>query len=335
MSDQLKTTFHRRELKTPAVAFSDPLLGRSYFQEALTSGHCEGFFSLSEHFQSQSHYAFCGISSLSMALNTLLIDPGRVYSGVWRWFDDSMLNCCEPLDIVRQKGIVLAKLACLARCNGATVDLCYASQIKYDRFKQDLIACTSTTCGKMRPIMIASYSRPVFNQTGSGHFSPIGAYAPESEMVLIMDVARFKYPPHWVPLRLLWESINSIDADADAGGNSRGYLLLTAGDQIRSEFEKLCLCPGFEGECAVKDGDGDGDGCRDDVGGGDDGGDGGGGGGDSHKLEGDSIGKDEGAVGSVVTRLQALVNHSCSDCSGGCCGSGRGSAVGVKAMASV
>jgi hypothetical protein len=24
-------------------------------------------------------------------------------------------------------------------------------------------------------------------------------------MVLIMDVARFKHPPHWVPLPLLWE----------------------------------------------------------------------------------------------------------------------------------
>ena len=58
-----------------------------------------------------------------------------------------------------------------------------------------------------RVVMILSYSRKVLNQTGSGHFSPAGAYDPTSDMVLIMDVARFKYPPHWVPLSLLYSSM--------------------------------------------------------------------------------------------------------------------------------
>ena len=30
------------------------------------------------------------------------------------------------------------------------------------------------------------------NQTGDGHFSPIGGYDPENDLLLIMDVARFK-----------------------------------------------------------------------------------------------------------------------------------------------
>lgn len=57
------------------------------------------------------HPAFCGIGSLTMALNALLLDPNRVWQGVWRWFDESMLDCCEPLDVVRLKGIILPKLA--------------------------------------------------------------------------------------------------------------------------------------------------------------------------------------------------------------------------------
>ena len=36
-------------------------------------------------------------------------------------------------------------------------------------------------------------------QTGDGHFSPIGGYDAASDQVLLLDVARFKYPPHWVP----------------------------------------------------------------------------------------------------------------------------------------
>ena len=92
----VKKTFHRRELKAPCVDFSDPKDGRKYFLDALKHDYLEGYFPLSTQFQSQSHYAYCGISSLSMSLNTLLIDPNRIYSGVWRWWDDSMLNCCDP-----------------------------------------------------------------------------------------------------------------------------------------------------------------------------------------------------------------------------------------------
>jgi hypothetical protein len=32
-------------------------------------------------------------------LNALAIDPGRTWKGPWRWFDESMLDCCEPLEV--------------------------------------------------------------------------------------------------------------------------------------------------------------------------------------------------------------------------------------------
>ena len=177
-------------MKSPAIAFSNQKEGRLYFTEALSNGHCEGYFPLAEQFQSQSHYAYCGISSLSMCLNAMLIDPGRIYSGVWRWFDDSMLSCCEPLDKIQEVGITLNKLACLARCNGAVCDLIYAQDIKFEQFKSDLIKACTETCGMNRPILIASYSRKELNQTGSGHFSPLAAFAVKSNMVLILDVER-------------------------------------------------------------------------------------------------------------------------------------------------
>ena len=60
-----------------------------------------------------------------------------------------------------------------------------------------------------------------FLQTGTGHFSPIGGYHAGRDMALILDVARFKYPPHWVPLSNLWEGMNIID---DTTGQHRGYV---------------------------------------------------------------------------------------------------------------
>ena len=126
----MKKSFHRRELKEPGIAFSS-LRGRELFTEAVTAGYGEAYFSLAEQFQTQSHYAYCGITSLSMCLNTMLIDPGRVWQGVWRWFDDSLLDCCEPLEIVQQKGITMDKLACLAKCNGAHSKINHASDTRH------------------------------------------------------------------------------------------------------------------------------------------------------------------------------------------------------------
>uniref|UniRef100_A0ACD5VB30 Uncharacterized protein n=1 Tax=Avena sativa TaxID=4498 RepID=A0ACD5VB30_AVESA len=43
-------------------------------------------------------------------------------------------------------------------------------------------------------------------------------------MALILDVARFKYPPHWVPLTLLWEAMNTTD---ESTGLLRGFMLVS------------------------------------------------------------------------------------------------------------
>ena len=72
-------------------------------------------------------------------------------------------------------------------------------------------------------VLVASYNRSVLGQTGEGHFSPVAGLAPSSDMVLVLDTARFKYPPHWVPTPLLWEAMADINP---WNGKSRGYVSL-------------------------------------------------------------------------------------------------------------
>jgi hypothetical protein len=72
--------------------------------------------------------------------------------------------------------------------------------------------------------IITSYHRWPFGQTGSGHFSPIGGYHAEQNMVFILDVACFKYPPNWVPSQLLWEAMNMTD---DSTRLLRGFMLIS------------------------------------------------------------------------------------------------------------
>jgi hypothetical protein len=71
--------------------------------------------------------------------------------------------------------------------------------------------------------MAVNYDRRVLNQSGTGHFSPIGAYESTRDLVLILDVARFKYPPHWVPLDNLLNAMRSVDP---ATKQPRGFIVM-------------------------------------------------------------------------------------------------------------
>ena len=72
--------------------------------------------------------------------------------------------------------------------------------------------------------LVVSYDRKVVGQTGSGHFSPVAAYDEASDTALILDTARFKYGPHWIPLQLLFDALQPTDPDTS---KSRGFVLLS------------------------------------------------------------------------------------------------------------
>ncbi|KAM7257888.1 hypothetical protein ACFE04_013629 [Oxalis oulophora] len=80
--------------------------------------------------------------------------------GPWRWFDESMLDCCEPLEKVKAEGISFGKLVCLAHCAGAKVEAFRTNHTTLEDFRNQLIACvTSDTCH-----VISSYHRGIFKQ---------------------------------------------------------------------------------------------------------------------------------------------------------------------------
>ncbi|KAK9824887.1 hypothetical protein WJX74_003355 [Apatococcus lobatus] len=202
----------------PAVPFSSAE-GRAIFKDALAEGSLEGFFELIEQFSTQDEPAFCGLSSIAMVLNALAIDPRRRWKGVWRWFHEYMLDCCRPIAQIKHDGINLSQAACLARCNGAIVDMWRHGEEDEEAFRERVHASCSSTSQHM----IVSYSRRGLSQTGDGHFSPVGGYHAEQDLVLVLDTARFKYPPHWVPLSLLYAAMAAVDAST---GSVRGYLVL-------------------------------------------------------------------------------------------------------------
>ncbi|KAJ3339184.1 hypothetical protein HDU91_001061, partial [Kappamyces sp. JEL0680] len=190
------------------------------------------YFLLSSQFLTQAEPAYCGLSSLTMVLNALGVDPLRQWKGVWRWYDETMLDCCRPLELVKHDGITLSEFVCLAKCNGLEAKLRLAETTDHSEFVADLeLACSSE-----QHIMVVSYSRATLGQSGDGHFSPIGGLNQPQNKVLVLDVARFKYPTYWVDRELLWESMFPNDA---ATGRSRGYVLLSKPSTCRHAYSQL------------------------------------------------------------------------------------------------
>jgi len=185
-----------------------------------------------------------------MVLNSLAVDPRIIWKGGWRWYEDSMLNCTIDMESVKATGISLPTFMCLANCQGLQSERYLASESSVEEFRAAVkevciervdnfdpslpliedeaeSGCSSKCCDKeqdSRKFLVVTYNRGTLNQTGSGHFSPIAAYDPISDKVLILDTARFKYGPHWVSLPLMFDAMIPCDPSTS---QSRGYILLS------------------------------------------------------------------------------------------------------------
>lgn len=203
------------------------------FARGLGDGTHEGYFPLAEQFMTQSSPPYCALTTLAMMLNSLNIDPNQRWQGGWRWFNEDMLlgNCCKPRSEVDQDGMTMDEFAGIARCHGASVQCTRASEVDVDTFRQHVIEAVSTP---RPPLMAVSFARAPLGQTGDGHFSPIAGYDAQSDHVLVLDVARFKYPPWYAPLPLFFESMLPFDP---ATGRSRGYMHVAPSSHLVTSTE--------------------------------------------------------------------------------------------------
>ncbi len=214
-------SLHGRPLPPELVALASTA-GQAWFAEALAAGTMASYFAVAEQVQTQADPAYCGLTSMAVALNSLGIDPGpgRTWKGPWRWFSEELVACCLSLERVRAEGVTLDQVAMLGRCNGAVIDLKHADAFTVDELRTDVLAVAR---GERDARLLAAYGRGALGQTGDGHMSPLGGYHAGRDAVLVLDVARFKYPAHWVPLPALHQAMTTPDVIT---GRARGWLVV-------------------------------------------------------------------------------------------------------------
>ncbi|KAJ1668064.1 hypothetical protein IW140_000770 [Coemansia sp. RSA 1813] len=215
------TSFYRRTLPSELVSFTSAE-GRKLFKEALNAGYAEGYFNLAGNFTVQSEPAYCGPSSLAMVLNALEVDPGRTWKGVWRWYSDELLESCRTESELKASGITFDQFLCLSSSHAQVIAKRGAAASR-EEFLRDIKYVTQ----RDDVFMVLSFSRKTLGQTGDGHFSPIGAYHPETNKALVLDSARYKYPSWFGDVDKLYDSLQPVDKDTNL---PRGYFLISRKD---------------------------------------------------------------------------------------------------------
>ena len=213
---------HKRVLPSSLTALSSPK-GRQYLLETFMENTAESYWALIEQFVNQSDPAFCGITTLLMVLNAMSIDPGVRWRGGWRFYgsEDVLLDrCCLSAERIRRVGVNLEEFRLLGRCHGLTVEMKRAGLdpneggngecFNVESFRNDIRRILTDKQG--RSIVVVSFSRSHLDQTGEGHFSPVAAYHEQTDQVLLLDVARFKYSPYWVSIQDLYDAMSPKDS---------------------------------------------------------------------------------------------------------------------------
>jgi hypothetical protein len=170
-------------------------------------------------FVGQSRRGFCGVASSVAVINATLHPQPRLTQETL--FTPGAAAVRSEL-AVSFGGLTLEQLAGVMRAHGLRVEVVHADHSTPEFFRN----VARDTLAEPLVFLVVNYDRPTLGQEGPGHISPVGAYDPETDRLLILDVAAYKYPFTWVPVAKLWNAMNTIDSDS---GQARGYLLVSAG----------------------------------------------------------------------------------------------------------
>ncbi|MCW6510312.1 phytochelatin synthase family protein [Lichenifustis flavocetrariae] len=186
----------------------------------------EAYLPISVAFETQKNQAFCGVASMVMVLNAIKAPAptSPEYQPFAMFTQENVLNDATeailPRAVLLQQGMTLDQLGRLLALHPLTVEVHHAEPGGLDAFRKaagDYLAARDH-------FVIVNYLRRAIGQERGGHISPLAAYDAKADRFLILDVARYKYPPVWVTTADLFDAMNTTDSDND--NKTRGYVLV-------------------------------------------------------------------------------------------------------------
>ena len=187
----------------------------------------EAYFPISVAFETQKNQAYCGVASMVMVLNALGVPaPSSPEFQPYAIFtQDNVLNdktdVILPRDVLAHHGMTLDQLGHILSLYPVAVEVHHASPGGADEFRR----LASEALASDHRFVLVNFLRKALGEERGGHISPLGAYDEKADRFLILDVARYKYPPVWVKTSDLFDAMNTTDSDNN--NKTRGYVLIS------------------------------------------------------------------------------------------------------------
>ena len=188
----------------------------------------EAYFPLASNFLTQKTQSYCGVASIVMVLNALGVPSPEVpeYAPYRTFTQDNLLSertdAVLPRETIARQGMTLDQIGGILATQPVKAEVHHASESSVDEFRK----LAQAYLGESGHFVIVNYLRKALGEETGGHISPLAAYDAKADRFLILDVARYKYPPVWVKDADLFAAMNTPDAAND--GRSRGFVLVTA-----------------------------------------------------------------------------------------------------------
>mmetsp|Transcript_88423 Transcript_88423/g.249164 ORF Transcript_88423/g.249164 Transcript_88423/m.249164 type:complete len:364 (-) Transcript_88423:111-1202(-) len=238
-----------RTFASDLVAFNSTD-GQMMLLKAMQNGTAACYANIAAHFETQGIQSVCSAATGAMMLNSLsssgipMPTTGATTPYAYHTQSSILSGPCVAtvetesgsqhevfgIGYVASWGATFDEVVGYWGC-WAAVTAAHASEFDEDALRVAVRRATHGTLGsKVDYALALNYDRRVLGQVGdlgpdqpAGHWSPIAAYHEGSDMVLVMDVARYKYPPMWVPLKQAFAATSIVDGTS---GKSRGWVAL-------------------------------------------------------------------------------------------------------------
>ena len=207
----------------PAVVYWDTTEGKTLRSRMPADAD---YWQLIPTFAVQVTQSYCSVASAITVLNAMPIKkPIDPTFAPYAYFTQTNFFTPEVAKVISPETVLAIGMTREEMAETLTRQGVNARSIAGDTFDdQSLRSLLQNTLVDDGQFVLANYLRANLGQVGGGHWSVLAAYDAQSDSALILDVAKYKYPPVWVGISTLRQAIATIDTTSN---KARGLVIVS------------------------------------------------------------------------------------------------------------
>lgn len=207
----------------PAVVYWDSEAGKTLRARIPADAD---FWRLSTTFAVQSTQTYCSIASAITVLNAMPakkpVDPAYA---PFAYFTQSNYFTPDVIKVISPQTVLAMGMTREQMVETLTLHGVKAKTISGDTLNdEELRTLLRNTLGDDGQFVLVNYFRANVGQVGGGHWSVLAAFDAQSDSVLVLDVAKYKYTPVWVGISTLRQAIATTDTTSN---KARGLVIVS------------------------------------------------------------------------------------------------------------